>query len=156
MLEIFMEIKNETENIQEPLTNESGCSNDHHFRRVKTAIAEGQNKCAVAVKEASRPTKFASGCFEDQQWLSHCWLKTRNIGVKVHSGRFEARLRIFCYRQLISQMSKFLYELQSAEQLAVKASSSANAQPNVHPDVVAATPMSATHNVIPREHAISV
>ncbi|KRY99342.1 hypothetical protein T11_10916, partial [Trichinella zimbabwensis] len=45
-----MEIKNE--NVQEPLTNEAGCSNDHHFRRGKTAIAEGQNKCAVAVKEA--------------------------------------------------------------------------------------------------------
>ncbi|KRZ66404.1 hypothetical protein T10_7838 [Trichinella papuae] len=40
-----MEIKNENENIQEPLTNEPGCSNDHHFRRVKTAVAEGQKKC---------------------------------------------------------------------------------------------------------------
>ncbi|KRY99974.1 hypothetical protein T11_13637, partial [Trichinella zimbabwensis] len=39
-------------------------------------------------------------------------------------------------------MSKFLYKLQSLEQLAAKASSSANAsQSNVHPDDVDATPV---------------
>ncbi|KRX36519.1 hypothetical protein T05_14506 [Trichinella murrelli] len=54
-------------------------------------------------------------------------------------------------------MSKFLYKLQSEEQLAVKASSSATAQPNVYPDVVGATRRvtSANQDVTPGEHVIA-
>ncbi|KRZ01577.1 hypothetical protein T11_5580 [Trichinella zimbabwensis] len=87
-----MEIKNENENIQEPLTNEPGCSNDHHFRRVKTAVAEGQK---------NRP----SGGYEDQQWYTHRWLKTRNIGIKNYTA---ADLKLMKDSLLITCVTKKL------------------------------------------------
>ncbi|KRZ15916.1 KRAB-A domain-containing protein 2 [Trichinella zimbabwensis] len=51
-----MEIENEAEDEEnrQPLTNKPSCSNDHHFRRVKTAVAEGLKKCAVAMSARSK------------------------------------------------------------------------------------------------------